>query len=143
MDLYREDGSFAPEKLAAVIFSNPDRRAALNGIVHPAVKREVLRLADNERRSGRYAYFILEAALLIEEGYGDICDELWYIYASQKLRRQRLKESRGYSDQKIDGILKSQLSEAEFQRHCQVVIDNNGTLEESFCQIRKAIEANL
>ena len=106
------------------------------------MKREVLRLADNERRSGRYAYFILEAALLIEEGYGDICDELWYIYASQKLRRQRLKESRGYSDQKIDGILKSQLSEAEFQRHCQVVIDNNGTLEESFCQIRKAIEAN-
>ena len=143
VDLYREDGSFAPEKLAAVIFSNPDRRAALNGIVHPAVKREVLRLADNERRSGRYAYFILEAALLIEEGYGDICDELWYIYASQKLRRQRLKESRGYSDQKIDGILKSQLSEAEFQRHCQVVIDNNGTLEESFCQIRKALEANL
>lgn len=35
---------------------------------------------------------VLEAALLIEEGYGEICDELWYIYASEEVRRKDLSQ---------------------------------------------------
>lgn len=62
---------------------------------------------------------VLEAALLIEEGYGEICDELWYIYASEEVRRKRLKSTRGYSDEKIDSIFASQLKEDEYRRHCR------------------------
>ncbi len=62
---------------------------------------------------------VLEAALLIEEGYGEICDELWYIYASEEVRRKRLKSSRGYSDEKIDSIFASQLKEAEYRKALQ------------------------
>ena len=43
-----------------------------------------------------------------------ICDELWYIYASEDIRRERLKATRGYSDARIDGIFKSQCPEAVF-----------------------------
>jgi dephospho-CoA kinase len=77
----------------------------------------------------------LEAALLIEEHYDAILDELWYIYTNEANRRARLAASRGYSDEKIDGIFRSQLKEEEYRAHCSVVIDNNGTPEQAFAQI--------
>ena len=138
-DLYAEDGGFDKMKLAEVIFSDPKKRERLNSIVHPAVKREILRLVANEREAGRYAYFILEAALLIEDGYDKICDELWYVDAKEEVRRKRLKENRGYSDEKIDGILSSQLLASEYKKSCCRVIENNGALAEAFEQIRKAM----
>lgn len=138
-DLYAEDGSFDAGKLARVIFSDPQKRERINGIVHPAVKREILRMAAQEREAGKYDYFVLEAALLIEEGYGKICDELWYIDAAGDVRRERLKKNRGYSDEKIDAILRSQLSGEEYRKHCKVVIDNSGTLEAAFGQIREVM----
>ncbi|MCI8634206.1 MAG: dephospho-CoA kinase [Eubacterium sp.] len=138
-DLYAEDGGFDKMKLAEVIFSDPKKRERLNSIVHPAVKREILRLVANEREAGRYAYFILEAALLIEDGYDKICDELWYVDAKEEVRRKRLKENRGYSDEKIDGILRSQLLASEYKKSCSRVIENNGALTEAFGQIREAM----
>ena len=69
-----------------------------------------------------------------------ICDELWYIYASEEVRRKRLKSSRGYSDEKIDSIFASQLKEAEYRRHCKEVIDNDGDIENTIASINKALK---
>lgn len=135
-DILTEEGMLDAAKVSAVIFSDRKKREKMNGIVHPAVKREALRLVEEERKRGICRYFILEAALLIEEGYDKICDELWYIRTPASVRRSRLKESRGYSDGKIDAILKSQLSETEYERRCRRTIDNGGSLEETFCRIR-------
>lgn len=137
-DIFGEDGTIDAKKLASVLFSDKEKREALNAIVHPAVKREILRLAKEERKKGEVSYFILEAALLIEEEYDKICDELWYIFSSKEVRRRRLGENRNYSDEKINAIFDSQLSEEEYRKHCKIVIDNNGRLEETFCQIKEA-----
>ena len=98
----------------------------------------------SQKEKNELELLVLEAALLIEEDYGAICDELWYIYTSEENRRMRLKESRGYSDEKIDSIFNSQLTEAQFRAGTQVTIDNNGDLEETFRQIENALrrEAN-
>ena len=109
----------------------------MNEILHPAVKEYVLHVLEQEKEEGRLRYLVLEAALLIEEHYDEICDELWYIYTSEENRRARLKQSRGYSDEKIS---ESQLCENEYRRHCKVVIDNNGTTEETIAQVRTIIE---
>ena len=143
-DILQENGQFHRGKLATVIFSQEAKREAMNAIVHPAVKAYVQQVFDEEKRKGELDLLVLEAALLIEEDYGEICDELWYIYTSEENRRTRLKASREYSDEKIDSIFKSQLSEAEFRTATQVTIDNNGNLEETFRQIENALrrEAN-
>ena len=138
-DIYKEDGHFDRIKLAKVIFSDGNRRARMNGIVHPAVKAYVIAEAERERQEGTLALLVLEAALLIEEHYDEICDELWYIYTTEENRRARLKASRGYSDAHVDRIFASQLSEEEYRRHCRVVIDNNGTLEETLTQTEEAL----
>ena len=68
----------------------------------------------------------MEAALLIEDHYDVICDELWYIHTDEQVRAERLKESRGYDDEKIESIMANQKSPEEFKKACQVVIDNSG-----------------
>ena len=80
-------------------------------------------------------FFFLEAALLLEEHYDEICDEVWYIYAQQSVRRERLKKSRNYSDEKITQMIANQLDEEEFKERCCVTIDNSGTFENTVRQI--------
>jgi dephospho-CoA kinase len=134
-DIYAPDGSFDRQKLAAVIFSDDGKRQQMNAIVHPAVKAYVREQAALERERGELSLLVLEAALLIEEHYDEICDELWYIDTDREIRRARLSASRGYSNEKIDRIFSSQLSEEEYRAHCTQIIDNNGALEETCAQI--------
>ena len=130
----------APEADTRVIRPGTDfGRNALNGIVHPAVKAYVIAEAERERQEGTLALLVLEAALLIEEHYDEICDELWYIYTREEIREARLMESRGYSREKVQQIFSSQLKEAEYRKHCSVVIDNNEGLEEMQRQIDAAV----
>ena len=138
-DIYQKDGYFDRIKLAQVIFSDDEKRKKLNGIVHPAVRKYVIGQAAYERKEGKIKLLVLEAALLIEEHYDEICDELWYIYTSEENRRIRLKKQRNYSDEKIDEIFKSQLTDEKFRKACRVVIDNNGTIEAAEAQIEAAL----
>lgn len=141
VSLVKEDPPFHRGKLAQVIFSNAEKREQMNAIVHPAVKEYVHSVYKEEREKGQLELLVLEAALLIEEKYDEICDELWYIYTNEENRRARLKESRGYSDEKIDSIFASQLKEEEFRSATSVAIDNNGTLEETYQQIENALRS--
>ncbi len=129
------DGRIDRGKMAAVIFSDGELLERVNGIVHPAVKTYIMEEIARERLAGRYDYLFLEAALLIEGGYGRIVDELWYIHADESVRRERLKASRGYTDEKIDHIMRRQLPEEVFSEHCSVVIENGGPLADTYRQI--------
>ena len=141
-DVFLPEGGFDKLKLATVIFGDDRKRNLLNDIVHPAVKDYVVQQFEAEKNKGELQILVIEAALLIEEHYDEICDELWYIYTDEKNRRLRLKESRGYSDEKIDNILASQLSEDEYRAHCRVVIDNNGDITKTYEQIDAQLRNN-
>lgn len=130
-----KDGRIDRAKMAARIFADNKLLQQINGIIHPAVKEYILSAIDEERQKGKLDYLFIEAALLIEDGYGKIVDEMWYIYADGPSRRDRLKASRGYSDEKIDSIMREQLAEEEFHRYCSAVIDNSKSLESAYRQI--------
>ena len=132
-DIFLPQGGLDRGKLAAVIFSDEAKRRQMNAIVHPAVRVYV------EKQGGKRKLLVLEAALLIEEHYDEICDELWYIYTREDIRRERPMASRGYSTEKVDRIFASQLTEEVYREHCRVVIDNNGSVAEAFAQIDRAL----
>ena len=121
----REDGTLDRAGIAAIIFENESMREALNALIHPAVRDEVMRTVREEREAGTEFLFI-EAALLIEAHYDAIFDEMWYIYADATTRCSRLAESRGYDRQRIERTMASQLSDAEFRAHADFVLDNSG-----------------
>ncbi len=141
LDVLADDGQIDPKKMARKIFEDKgdDLRGKVNAIVHPAVKSRILCMIDKEKEEGTTEYFFIEAALLIEDHYDEIVDELWYIYADEEVRRKRLKESRSYSDEKIDGIMKSQSSDKVFRSCCDVVIDNGGSISNTRSQLVKLL----
>ncbi len=134
-------GEIRHSAMASRIFRDSGALQRVNDLLHPAVKEFVLEAVRQERRKeetgapDRVDYLFLEAALLIECGYGSLVDEMWYIYCSLDERRKRLRESRGYSDEKVDSILRTQLSEAEFRKGSDVVIDNSGSFDEACRQV--------
>lgn len=142
-DILQEDGRIDRQKMAAKIFADKKLLTAVNEIIHPAVKEYILQTIEAEKSADILDYLFIEAALLIEDGYDRIVDELWYIHTDVEVRRQRLKASRGYTDEKIDNILKGQLQEEEFYKYCHVVIENSGSLESVYKQIDEKLGENL
>lgn len=142
-EILQEDGRIDRKKMAARIFADKSLLEAVNAMIHPAVKQAILQIIRDEREAARLDYLFIEAALLIEDGYAEIVDELWYIHTEEKVRRQRLKASRGYTDEKIDSILREQLSEEEFYRYCHYVIENSGSLESVYEQLDKKLGEEL
>lgn len=138
-DICDEQGYIVKSKMADRIFGNSTLLKKVNALIHPAVKKYILKEIAAEKKKAEIDYFFIEAALLIEERYDLICDELWYIHADEEVRRKRLRDSRGYTDEKIDAIMEKQLSREEFERHCVVVIDNSSTLEAAIEQIDAAL----
>ncbi len=139
-DVLAEDGQIDRGRMAEKIFSDAEVLRQVNAIIHPAVKAYILQEVQKERALGEKDYFFLEAALLIEDGYDKLIDELWYIHTDVEVRRARLKASRGYSDEKIDRILANQLTAEEFRARCDVQIDNSGAQEETKRQILEVLE---
>ena len=138
-EVLREDGEIDKAKMAAIIFADERILQQVNEIVHPGVKEYILaRIKEAEEKKDVKLFFI-EAALLIEAGYETMVDELWYIHADKEVRRKRLQENRGYSSEKIEQIMNCQLSEEEFLKKCDFVIDNSGKIEDSYNQIRNKL----
>jgi len=129
------DGRINKGKMAERIFENSELLKQVNEVIHPAVKEFVLEEIEKEKKKKEYDFFILEAALLIEEGYDKILDELWYIRAEEEIRHNRLRQSRNYTDEKIRDIMRNQFSDEIFRKHCKVIIDNNHDPEETYRQI--------
>ena len=133
-DIVLENQYIDRQKLGGIVFSDERKLAVLNQIMHPAVKEYIKDRIREEKSKGTPCFFI-EAALLLEDNYAEICDEIWYIYTDEEVRRARLKESRQYNDEKIDHIMKQQLSEEEFRARCQIIIHNSGDFADTCGQI--------
>ncbi len=133
------DGTLNRRAIGQIVFGNEASLKKLNAVIHPAVKEYIKEQIAIAKESGR-KLFVIEAALLIEDDYGAICDELWYIYTSEPVRRQRLKENRGYTDEYITRIMGEQLPEEVFRRECGWTLDNSFSFENTKEQIDKRMK---
>lgn len=128
------DKELARDVLGRIVFADAKKLETLNRIVHPAVKQWVEKDISAKRKE-QIPLYIIEAALLPDAGYEQICDEMWYIYTEETVRRKRLETSRGYTQEQITRMMKAQPEESVFRRACQVVIDNSGSFEQTKRQI--------
>lgn len=140
-EILGEDGEIDKSAMAERIFRDAALLEQVNAIIHPAVREYLTKRRREAEQNTQTELFFVEAALLIEAGYRDWVDELWYVYAAEEVRRDRLAAARGYSQEKIGSIMKSQLSEEAFREACDFVIDNSGELADSFRQIDRKLEA--
>lgn len=138
-EILNERGEIDREKLGRVCFENSEKLEALNQVIHPAVKKTFL-LEVKEAEGQNKTVFVIEAALLIECGYKNDLDSLWYIYCDREVRIERLIKNRGYSKEKCESIMGNQMNEAVFRKHCDVIIDNSKDLNFMYRQVDRSIE---
>ena len=121
-----EDGTIDRVRMGQVVFQDPECLEQLNRIVHPEVKKSIRgRIRRAKARGVRL--FVIEAALLIQDGYRNICHEIWYIHTDREIRIQRLLASRGRTREHWESVLASQPEEEFFFRNTDWVIENSGT----------------
>ncbi len=112
------------KKLAEVVFNDKSKLDLLNSISHPLVKENIISLIEEKKREAKYDLFVIEAALLIQDGYTDICDEIWYIWADREERIKRLMKQRGYTVQKCNEIINSQSPDEYYKKYADFTINN-------------------
>lgn len=133
-EIIGEDGELDRKKLSEIVFKDAEKLQVLNEIVHPEVKNWVKQDIE-QKKMENVPLYVIEAALLPTAGYEIICDEMWYIYTNMEVRRERLRASRGYSDERIYNMIASQPADEVFRNACNVVIDNSGAFEDTKRQI--------
>lgn len=129
-----EDKEIDRAKLAAEVFGDPEKLAKLERIMHPRVVARVLQaramLPDD-------AVMVVEAIKLLEGQVRRICDRIWVVLAPHELMLRRL-EAKGMSPGAAELRLAQQRKPEEFRAAADVVIVNDGDLEATREQVRRA-----
>ena len=125
-----DDGTIDRKALGAIVFSDADQLAKLNAIVHPLIRESVAQrtaaaLAEDPARS-----VVIEAAVLIEAKWYELVDEVWVVIASPESVIERVGASRGLPVADVQARIDSQITNDERRTVADVVIENDGTLEE-------------
>ena len=138
--VFGEDGMPDRGMIAGIVFNDPAMLEKLNGAVHPEVRRMVEKAV---KRSPEGSLIVIESAILAESGYSGMCDEIWYVYAPEDIRIKRMRETRGYSDDRIRSILENQLTEEEFINSTDVIIDNSGDFKDTMHRIDERMKNEI
>jgi len=129
-------GDIDRKKLGEIVFSNAKALARLNQIMHPRMY-DMVKAQLEEYQRQEVDVVVLEAPLLIEAGWASLVDEVWVTVASESTVLRRLKEQFGLSEQQSLARIRSQLSSEERVKHADVVIYNDGDLDELRAKVDK------
>ncbi|MGQ9628602.1 MAG: dephospho-CoA kinase [Anaerolineae bacterium] len=130
------DGELDRAALGKIVFSDPSSLRRLEKIVHPAVIAETEILIQNAPQE----VIAIEAIKLIESGMHRRCDALWVVTCKEEKRLERLVKKRGLSEDEALSRIRAQPPQEEKAALADVVIDNSGSFEETFRQVKAAWE---
>ena len=126
-EIISKTGEIDRKKLSDIVFGDEKAIKDLNKIVHPKVKQYIEEYIEN--RKEKEGNIILESAILFEAGCDKYCDEVWYVYVPKDIRIERLKQSRGYSDEKCEAVMKSQKPDEFYISKSDTIIKNDGSVD--------------
>ena len=123
--ILNDDRTINRNALGSIVFGDEAKLKQLNEIVHPSVKEYIIDDIERVRTLGKADYYVIEAALLIQDGYREICDSIWFVYADEQTRIKRLVAGRGKTAKDYEVVMKNQENEDFYRANCDVVIDNS------------------
>jgi dephospho-CoA kinase len=128
-DVVGPDGEIDRRALGAQVFGDEEARQRLQAIVWPAIRRLAVERIEAQRGQG-VPVVVLEAAVLIEADWLDLVDEVWLVITSPETARRRMMERNGLSQGQADARISAQLTNEQRRPRAQLVIENDGTLDE-------------
>lgn len=124
------DGRIDRKRLGSIVFADSAKLARLNAIVHPLIRAEIERRIERAREEGRVRAVVVEAAILLEAGWRSLVDQVWVICARRDDVVERLAAQRGMAEEEAAARMAKQMSDAERRAAADVVIDNNGSIDD-------------
>jgi len=135
-DFLNEDLTINRQKLAEIVFSDKEKVAKLNQIVHPEVFKEDERITNEIKSLAPDALIIKDIPLLFELTRPIFVDKVVVVSASEQTQLRRLEE-KGISLEDAQSRIKSQLPLEEKIRSADFIINNDGPLEETKKQVEE------
>jgi dephospho-CoA kinase len=128
------DGRINRATLAKIVFNDADALVRLEQITHPIVRQAVDILLQRAKPN----VAVIEAIKLLEAGYGDDADALWVVDAPPDVVLKRLTSNRKMSEAAARMYIQAQPPQERKLERADVVINNAGSLEETWKQVQSA-----
>ncbi|MCJ7668677.1 MAG: dephospho-CoA kinase [Anaerolineae bacterium] len=125
-------GEIDRKRLAALVFSDEEALKRLEAIIHPVVENLIWEIAEEAKEE----VVAIEAIKLLEASTGRWWDALWVVTCRPEEQSERLL-AQGLSEEEIEGRLKAQGPISEKIKAANVIIDNSGSLEETWEQVKR------
>jgi dephospho-CoA kinase len=138
MDILLENGEINRPALGAIIFNDSERRKTLNEIVHPEVRKVMLKQANMFLDEG-HEIVILDIPLLFESKLTSLVEKIIVVYVDEETQIKRLMERNNFTKEDAIARIKSQIPVSEKVKLADYVIDNNGTIENTKEQVKALI----
>ncbi|MFF3245592.1 dephospho-CoA kinase [Streptomyces sp. NPDC002870] len=133
-EILNPDGTLDRPKLGSIVFADSDRLATLNSIVHPLVGERSMEL---EKAAGPDAVVIHDVPLLAENNLASLYDVVVVVDASPETQLDRLVRLRGMAESEARARMAAQATREQRRAIADLVIDNDGPLENLEPQVRK------
>ena len=126
-----DDGEFDRRALGKYIFSDTSgrRTAVLNSVTHPLIRDEIRRQIADLAQQG-YPAAVIEAAVLFESEMTPLMDKIWLISAPQNELLTRIRQRDSMADDDILARLNRQMSPAQLAKLADIVIVNDGSMDQ-------------
>ena len=125
-ETYLDDGTLNRQHLSDVAFADSSALARINGIVHPATSRDMLRWSDEQARQGAKLAFV-ETALLRTAGLDSVVDSVWHVTAPTDVRIQRVMVRSGLTAKQVQDRIAAQSIEDSLAPGEHAIINGNTT----------------
>ena len=137
-EVFLEDGNLNRQALAKLMFNDPMVLMTVNEIFHGDI-RERIEAAARERQEAGDETVFLSIPLLFESGADWMTDAIWLVAADEDIRLRRTMERDGLSEEDVRARMQSQMPEAEKRARADVIIENNGIIEELHTQVERLL----
>ncbi len=128
------EGNLDRKKLSQIVFKDKQKLELLNGITHNHVAQKIVEKLDSLDESETA---IVDAPIPIEHGFLDVVHEVWAVIADRDVRIKRVMERSGLTYNEVEDRINFQLSDEFYRNISNIVIVNNGPIEELREQVEK------
>jgi dephospho-CoA kinase len=132
------DGAVDRKRLGDIVFADPSARKNLEAILHPMARAGQIRFLMAAARR-RAPVVVLDVPLLFETRGDRRCDAVLVVSAPRAIQEQRVMARPGMTREKLAGILKTQMPDAEKRRRADYVISTGLTRRDALRQIGAAL----
>lgn len=128
-EILKPDNEIDRGKLGALVFKVPANMKKLTDIMWPRMYDMVSERIEEQRKKGAVV-MVVEAAVLLEAKWDPLTDEVWVAVTPEKAVIQRLRESKGMTEEQARDRINAQMSPEERMKRADVVIHNDSGLGE-------------